>query len=298
MSGETFETITGMTPQEVEEGIKGFGDYLKETIKDHIPSLLEFGIRCLLALVIFLIGRSIIRWVRKRVHNSFVKKDADIGTVHFTDSLLKAVLYLLLVLAIAANLGVELSSITVIFASAGVGVTLALQESLSNLAGGVFLLLLKPFKVGDYIIESTNNMAGTVQDIRLFYTTLSTMDSRLVVIPNGQLMSNSLTNISANEERQLDLKIQISYSSDLKKAKQVIEEILKADERILNDRDLYVFVDKLDEHAVVLGARAWAKRSDYFHALWDIQEAIKLAFDDAGIVNPFHQVMVSRQYPL
>lgn len=292
MSDETFEAITGLTPQEVGQGVKGFGSYLKETITDYIPVLFEFGVRCLAAFIIFLIGRSIIRWTRGKVRHSFEKRDADIGTMKFTDSLLRAVMYLVLLLLIAANLGLELSSITVVFASAGVGITLALQESLSNLAGGILILILKPFKVGDYIIESTNKMEGTVQEIRLFFTTLSTLDSRLVVIPNGKLTSSILTNISANEERRLDLKIHISYSSDLRKAKQVIEQILRTDERILTNRELYVFVDKLGEHAVVLGARAWAKESDYFHVLWDIQETIKLTFDEEGIVIPFNQVTV------
>lgn len=292
MSDETIETITGFTPQEIEQGVKGLGDTLRETIKDHIPVLFEFGVRCLVAFIIFIIGRLMIRWIRGRVRRSFEKRDADVGAMKFTDSLVKAVLYLILLLLVAANLGVELSSVTVLFASAGVGITLALQESLSNLAGGIMILLLKPFKVGDYIIESTNKMEGTVQEIRLFHTMLWTLDSRLVVIPNGQLMNNSLTNITANEERQLDLKIQISYSSDLRKAKEVIEGILRRDPRILEDRDVYVFVDSLGEHAVVLGARAWAKKADYFRVRWDVQEAVKLTFDEVGIVIPFNQVTV------
>ena len=289
---EIFKTITGFTLHEVQHGIKNIGNYLMESIKNHLPALFEFGVRCLVAILIFVVGRSIIRWVRRRVRHSFEKKETDIGVMHFTDSLLKAILYLMLFLVITANMGIELSSVAVIFASAGVGITLALQESLSNLAGGIFLLALKPFKVGDYIIESTNGMEGTVQDIQLFYTILSTLDSREVIIPNGQLMSNSLTNISGIEERQLDLKIQISYKSDLKKAKQIIEQIFRADERILDDKDIYVFVSKLGEHAVVLGARGWAKRQDYFHTLWDVQEKIKLAFDEEGIVIPFNQFTV------
>lgn len=112
------------------------------------------------------------------------------------------------------------------------------------------------------------------------------------MIPNGQLTSNSLTNVTANEERQLDLKIQISYESDLRKAKRIVERILRNDPRVLDDRDVYVFVDKLGEHAVILGARAWAKKSDYLHALWDIQEAVKLAFDSGGITIPYNQVRV------
>ena len=281
-----------MMPQEVEQGLKNIGDYLKETLTDHIPVLIEVGVKCLIAFLIFMIGRSIIRWIRGRVYRSFAKKGADISAMKFTDSLLKVLMHFMLLLVIAANVGIELSSVTVVFASASVGITLALQESLSNFAGGVFILLLKPFKVGDYIIESTNNMEGTVQEIQLFYTMLWTLDSKLVVIPNGQLAGSSLTNVSANEERQLDLKIQISYNSDLRKAKQVIEQILREDERILKGRDLYVFISKLGEYAVILGARAWAKKSDYFRAMWDIQERIKLTFDEEGIVIPFNQVGV------
>ena len=292
MPEETLETLTDLARQEIEQEVKSFGDQLQAIIIDNFPALFGFGIRFLAALLIFIVGRYIIRWIRGRLLRSFEKKNADIGVMKFTDSLMKVLMYLVLLFMVAANLGIELSSITVIFASAGVGITLALQESLSNLAGGVQILLLKLFKVGDYIIESTNKMEGTVQEIQLFYTMLCTLDSRLVVIPNGQLTSNSLTNVSANEERQLDLKIQISYDSDLRKAKQVIERILREDERILDDRVLYVFVDNLGESAVVLGARAWAKKSDYFHVLWDIQETIKLTFDEEGITIPFNQVTV------
>lgn len=292
MSEETLETLTDLARQEIEQEVKSFGDQLQAVIIDNFPALFGYGLKLLTALLIFIVGRYIIRWIRGRTRRSFEKKNADIGVMKFTDSLMKVLMYLVLLLMVAANLGIELSSITVIFASAGVGITLALQESLSNLAGGVQILLLKLFKVGDYIIESTNKMEGTVQEIQLFYTMLCTLDSRLVVIPNGQLTSNSLTNVSANEERQLDLKIQISYDSDLRKAKQVIERILREDERILDDRVLYVFVDNLGESAVVLGARAWAKKSDYFHALWDIQETIKLTFDEEGITIPFNQVTV------
>lgn len=292
MPDNTLETLTDLARQEIEQEVKSLGDQVQEAIIDHFPALFEFGARFLTALLIFVVGRSVIGWLRRRVRHSFEKKKADIGVMKFTDSLIKVLMYLALLLMAAANMGIELSSITVFFASAGVGITLALQESLSNLAGGVFILLLKLFKVGDYIIESTNKMEGTVQEIQLFYTVLCTLDSRLVVIPNGQLTSNSLTNISAKEERQLDLKIQISYDSDLRKAKQVIERILREDKHILDNRDLYVFVDNLGESAVVLGARAWAKKSDYFHALWNIQETIKLAFDEEGIIIPFNQVTV------
>lgn len=292
MPEETLDALAGLTPQELEQGVKSIGEQLQAAVANHIPALFEFGVRCLVAFLIYIAGRSIIGWVRRRVRHSFEKENADVSALKFTDSLVKVLLYLVLLLVVAANLGIELSSITVLFASAGVGITLALQESLSNLAGGVFILLLKPFKVGDYIIESTTNIEGTVHEIQLFYTMLWTLDSRLVVIPNGHLTSNILTNVTANEERQLDLKIQISYESDLKQAKRIVERILRNDPRVLNDRDVYVFVDKLGDHAVILGARAWAKKTDYLCTLWDVQEKIKLAFDSGGIVIPYNQVTV------
>lgn len=287
-TGEIIQETAEQSLQEVGENVSSIVQYFQE----HIPNIVDFGIRCLVALAIFFVGRFLIKWIRKRVKHSFERTNADKGVAQFTDSFLKFALYLFLILVVAANLGINLSSITVLFASAGVGISLALQESLSNLAGGVLILLTKPFVVGDYIIEDTNHNEGTVKEIQIFYTKLTTVDNRTVVIPNGTLANGSLTNVTDKDERQLDLKIGISYQSDLKKAKLLIEHLLTEHQGILKDKGYKVFVDSLGDSAVILGVRAWVKTEEYWDIRWNLLEQIKLTFDSEGIEIPFNQLTV------
>ena len=153
---------------EVSQNMSQFNSY----IQGHIPDFINFGIKALIAVIIFLIGRFLIKWIRRSVQYSFQRKSADTGVAQFVDSMLKFGLYVLLLIIVAGNLGIELSSITVLFASAGVGISLALQGVLTNFAGGVLILMLRPFTVGDYIIEDTNRNEGTVKEIKIFYTKL------------------------------------------------------------------------------------------------------------------------------
>ena len=287
-TGEIIQETAEQSLQEVGENVSSIVQYFQE----HIPNIVDFGIRCLVALAIFFVGRFLIKWIRKRVKHSCERTNADKGVAQFTDSFLKFALYLFLILVVAANLGINLSSITVLFASAGVGISLALQESLSNLAGGVLILLTKPFVVGDYIIENTNHNEGTVKEIQIFYTKLTTVDNRTVVIPNGTLANGSLTNVTDKDERQLDLKIGISYQSDLKKAKLLTEHLLTEHQGILKDKGYKVFVDSLGDSAVILGVRAWVKTEEYWDIRWNLLEQIKLTFDSEGIEIPFNQLTV------
>ena len=169
---------------------------------------------------------------------------------------------------------------------------LALQGSLSNFAGGVLILLLKPFEVGDYIIEDTNKNEGTVKEIQIFYTKLSTIDNKTIVIPNGILTNNSLTNATAKAERRLDLKVGITYEADLKKAKAVIEKVLMDDSCVIKDEEINVFVDELAENAVIIGARGWVKNEEFWETKWRVLEEIKLQLDAAGVDIAYPQVTV------
>lgn len=263
--------------------------------ENHLPDLIGFGIKVLLAFVVFFVGRIIIRWIQKLVIHSLQRTNADKGVIQFVDSVLKVSLYALLIFTIATKLGVESSSVAALIASGGVAIGLALQGSLSNFAGGVLILLLKPFVVGDYIIENADKNEGTVKEIQIFYTKLSTVDNKTIVIPNGALANNSLTNVTARPERQLDLKVGISYSADLKKAKTLIEELLKEDGCIIQDEEIKVFVDSLGESAVVLGLRAWVKTEEYWSTRWRLLEEIKLTFDREEIEIPYHQITVHMQ---
>lgn len=285
---EIIQESAETSVNEVQAEVNGFVQYLQ----DHIPDMVSFGIRLAVALLIFIIGRFIIQLIRKSVKHSIERSSVDTGVAQFTDSLLKFGLYVLLIMIVAGNLGIEVSSITALFAAAGVGISLALQGTLSNLAGGVQILFLKPFVVGDYIIEDTNKNEGTVKEIKVFYTKLSTLDNKTIVIPNGILTGNSLTNVTAKAERQLDLKVGISYQSDLKKAKDTLEKLIQRNPNIIHEEEWKVFVDSLGDSAVILGVRAWVKTDEYWPTRWKILEEIKLSFDEEGIEIPYNQMTV------
>ncbi len=276
---------------EVTENMSQFSNYIQE----HIPNLINLGIKIIIAIIIFMIGRVIIKWIRKSIRYSFQVKETDAGIATFVDSMVKFGLYILLIIIIAGNLGIELSSITVLFASAGVGVSLALQDFITNFAGGIMILLLRPFTVGDYIIEDTNKNEGTVKEIKIFYTKLMTIENKVIVIPNGKLMNNSLTNVTERDERRLDLKVGISYESDLKKAKEILERLLLSHKDILTNEDWKVFVDSLADSSVVLGIRAYVKMEKYWDTRWELLEQIKLTFDEEEIEIPYNQLTVHMQ---
>lgn len=276
---------------EMTENMSQFSNYIQE----HIPNLINLGIKIIIAIIIFMIGRVIIKWIRKSIRYSFQVKETDAGIATFVDSMVKFGLYILLIIIIAGNLGIELSSITVLFASAGVGVSLALQDFITNFAGGIMILLLRPFTVGDYIIEDTNKNEGTVKEIKIFYTKLMTIENKVIVIPNGKLMNNSLTNVTERDERRLDLKVGISYESDLKKAKEILERLLLSHKDILTNEDWKVFVDSLADSSVVLGIRAYVKMEKYWDTRWELLEQIKLTFDEEGIEIPYNQLTVHMQ---
>lgn len=262
-------------------------------VQDNIPNIIEFGIKVILALVFFFLGSKVIKWIRKIVHRSFERTNVDAGVAQFVDSMIKFGLYALLIFMIATNFGIESSSIAALIASAGVAVGLALQGSLSNFAGGILILLLKPFAVGDYIVVTQEGIEGTVKEIQIFYTKLATVDNQTVVVPNSILTSNSLTNVTARPERQLDLKVGIGYDSDLKKAKKLIEDMLYSDSSVIQDEDIKVFVDSLGASAVVIGLRAWVKTEEYWATRWRLMEQIKLTFDAEGIEIPYNQLTVN-----
>ena len=265
---------------------------LAEYVGGKIPGLIDFGVGVVLALVVFFIGTKIIKWIRKLIRISMDKGNVDKGVSQFVDSLVKFALYAILIFSIGSKFGLDTTSVAAALASCGVAIGLALQGSLSNFAGGVLILLLKPFVVGDYIIEDNKGREGTVKEIQLFYTKLLTVDNKTVIIPNGSLANTSLTNVTAQDKRRLDLSVGISYDADLKKAKQLIEDLLCKDEDIMQSEGVTVFVDSLGDSAVMIGARGWVKKEAYWTAKWRLTENIKLTLDEHGIEIPFNQLVV------
>lgn len=254
--------------------------------------LLDIGVRILLAALTLIIGLQIVKLVRKFVKNVLTKAEAEVGVVQFLDSFLRIALYVILGFIIAAGFGVDAASIVAILGSAGVAVGLALQGSLSNLAGGVLILILKPFKVGDYIKEDSAGNEGTVSEIQMFYTKLRTPDNRTIILPNGTLANTSLTNATQTDKRRIDIKVGISYNADIKIAKEVLRGVMDRETAILTGQDKMVYVDELGESAVVMGLRCWVKKEDYWGVKWRLTEEVKYALDENGISIPYPQMEV------
>ena len=177
--------------------------------------------------------------------------------------------------------------------AAGLTVGLALQGSLSNFAGGVLILLFKPFVIGDYIKEDSHGNEGTVTGIDLFYTKILTIDNKAIVIPNGTLANASLTNYTAQEKRRIDLQVGISYDSDIKLAKKVLSDVIDSTDGILRDEEISIFVDSLDESQITMGTRVWVPTDSYWPIRWQLLESYKEALDANGIEIPFNQLSVT-----
>lgn len=265
---------------------------IQKFIQDKGPAVLGFAINVLMALVVFWIGHKLISWIRKLVRSSMERANSDTGARQFIDSFLKYALHVLLLVAIINGLGVESTSIAALVASGGVAIGLALQGSLSNLAGGMLILFLRPFVVGDYIIEDAHGNEGTVKEIQIFYTKLATVDNKTIVIPNGTLANTSLTNVTDKDYRQLDLRVDISYDADIREAKHLLQDILRDDENVIQEMEHNVFVDSLGESSVVLGVRAWVKTEEYWATRWRMLETIKLTMDANHIEIPYKQMKV------
>ena len=284
MSEELQSELTQMTEQ-----ISRTQEYLDR----YLPSVISFGLRLVLAVIAFLIGSRVIKILRKIVRRSMERAGADVGVIQFLDSLLKVMLYFILIMLLASGFGVDTTSVMALVGSAGLTVGLAFQGSLSNFAGGVLILLIKPFRVGDYIIYVNDNLEGTVSEIQMLYTILLTVDNRRVVIPNGVLSNNSLVNVSAQDKRRLDIDVGIGYSSDLKLARDLCEGLIDENEKILKEEEHLVVVDSLADSAVMLKLRFWVRPEDYWTTKWKITEDVKLLFDANGIEIPYNQMDVN-----
>lgn len=295
MDGEvTMQQDTAVGFEELGEGLKELQGMDSQAFLDMargwIPGIINFGIQLLIAVLIFLIGRKLIRIIQKMLRRSFERANMEIGVVKFLHSLTGFCLNGILIFIIAGQIGVDSASIVALLGSAGLALGLALQGSLANFAGSILILIMKPFKVGDYIVSS--EAEGTVSVIGLVYTTLMTIDNKSITIPNGILSNITVTNVTAMDKRRLDLTVRISYSADLKKAKEVLGEIYRTHPNIKTDEELSVYVDSLAESFVILGAKGWVAAPDYWPTKWDIIEKIKLSFDDAGIQIPHNQMDV------
>lgn len=286
---ENSELMEGIT--EIAEGNLKPG--VIEVFLEELPSkALNLGVKVLLCVLLFLIGVRLISLFRKMLQRSMQRAGAEEGVRSFVDSFVKAALYVLLIFMMLSWFGVDTASIVALVGSAGVAIGLAIQGSLSNLAGGVLIMLLKPFKVGDFIKEDTHGNMGTVTEIQIFYTRLSTIDNQVVILPNGSLANTSLTNASGNKDRRMDVQVGISYGADLKRAKEVLFSLLEENKKVLKEREYRVFVEELADSAVILNMRCYFAQEDFWEEKWRMTEEAKLALDAAGIEIAYPQLDV------
>lgn len=251
---------------------------------------MDNGVKLLLALLLLVVGLWVIRRIVAVVTAALERGPADITLTRFFTSVTSIGLKTLLFISVISTLGVATTSFVAALGAAGLAVGLALQGSLSNFAGGVLILLFRPFRIGDYI--EGQGVGGTVRDIQIFHTHLTTSDNKRVVVPNGPLANNNITNYSAEPTRRVDFVFGIGYSDDLRQAKAVLERLFEADARVLSDPELLVVVSNLGASSVDLTVRAWVNKDDYWPLKFDLTEQVKLAFDAEGISIPFPQTDV------
>lgn len=263
----------------------------KEMFERYVPVACDYLLRIALVFVIFFGGRKLIKKIVSLCDQALKRHGMEVTVRRFFCNVINALGYICMLGILLQTVGLTATSLTALVASAGVAVGLALQGSLSNFAGGVLILLMKPFVIGDYIVQG--NTEGTVKEIGLVYTELITADNRLIVIPNGTLIDSSIVNVTATGKRRLELSVGIGYKSDLKKAKEVLIRLGENDPARDPENPVNVFVSDLAESSVNLGLHVWVSSSEYWNAKWRLTENIKLAFDEEGIEIPFKQVEIS-----
>ena len=259
-------------------------------LEELIPFLFGFGKKILAVLVFVFIARKLIVWLKKVLEKTFARSEVDEGVSKFLLSLTNISLNVVTVIVAVNMFGIATGSITAILGSLGVTLGLALQGSLSNLFGGILILIMKPFKMGDYIIAGTDE--GTVEGIDVFYTKLLTIDNRKIVIPNGNLASQSIVNATNEEVRRLDIKIPINYSENIGRVKDILWNIVKDEEMVLKEPEALVVVGELGTSAIVMEIRTWTKTEDFWPLKWKLQERIKEEFDKHHIEIQVNQLEV------
>ncbi len=270
------------------EDLSVFQKYLQ----DALPTVISFALSVVGAVIVYVIGARIIKLLRRLLKRMLQRHSVDEGVQQFLDAIAKFAGYFVLVLMILGFFGITTASVVAVLGSAGLTLGLALQGSLSNFAGGVLILMLKPFLVGDYIIEETGKNEGYVHEISIFYTTLRTFDGTLIVIPNGTLANNSITNLTKSGKRRLDIIVDVAYGADLMLAKQILLNIARQSSCRMEEPEPSVVVSELAESSVKLRVFVWTTPEEYWKELWQLNEQIKLEFDKAGIEIAFPQLDV------
>ncbi len=268
----------------------GLSEKLDNVLDSLVAFATDFAMKLVAALFVLIIGKCIIKWALKVIRNSKVAKKADPSVARFLFNALSITLNILLVISVIAILGVPMTSVITLLASAGVAIGLALQGALSNLAGGIMILIFRPFRLDDYI--EVGSFGGTVKDIGIFYTTLHTGDNRTVTIPNGTVMSEEIVNYSVNATRRVDLVFSVAYGTDVERVCSILLEEAGKHELTLKDPAPFARLTKQNESSLDFTLRVWAKKDDYWTVHFDLLESLNKRFVEEGIEIPFPQLDV------
>lgn len=267
------------------------GEMVNDFIAKALNTCIDLGGRILAALLIFIIGKIIINWLNKLFAKALEKRKVDASIQSFLKSIVNITLLVLLFLAVIGKLGIELTSFAALLASAGVAIGMALSGNLSNFAGGVIILVFRPYKVGDYI-EASTGASGTVTDIQIFHTVLTTPDNRVVFAPNGAMSGAVVTNYSRKDIRRVDFSFGVEYGTDFKQAQAILMEVINKDSRILKDPAPFVEVGALASSSVNITVRVWVNAADYWNVNFDMNKNVYATFNAKGISFPFPQLTV------
>ena len=266
-------------------------EMVNEFIAKALNASIDLGGRILAALIIFIIGKILVNWANKLFAKMLEKRKVEPSIQSFLKSIVNITLLVLLFLAVIGKLGIELTSFAALLASAGVAVGMALSGNLSNFAGGVIILVFRPYKVGDYI-EASTGAAGTVTDIQIFHTVLTTPDNKVVFAPNGAMSGAVVTNYSRKDTRRVDFLFGVEYGTDFNQAKSIIMEVINKDSRILKDPAPFVELGALADSSVNITVRVWVNAADYWAVNFDMNKNVYATFNEKGISFPFTQLTV------
>lgn len=266
--------------------------FLEEQMRRAGQWLMSKAGMVLLALICLVIGLRLVKWIMKVVRKSFGKSKSDPTVASFLGSIISILLYILVFITVISIMGIQVTSFVTLLGTAGVAIGLAVQGSLSNFAGGVLILILKPFVIGDYIKEDTHGNEGTVISIDIFYTRIRTFDGKVVVIPNGTLSNTSLTNLTKQEKRRIDLVVPVEYDADLRNVKKVLQDVVTSEPMVLQEEPIDIALDEFGDSALTVLVHVWVPTDAYWKTKWNLMEHIKLAFDAEKICIPFNQLDV------
>ncbi len=290
MDSRIFMALSTVSEKTKEAEAFFSADNIKKVFSQVLDWSVDKLLQIVVAVVVYKIGKQVIKWLIKICSKALERAGFDVGVIKFINSVVKIGSYCVIFLVILDILGFQTASLIAVFGSAALAVSMSLQGSLSNFAGGILIMIFRPFKVGDYIISGS--CEGTVSSIDMLYTKLKTADNRVIMMPNGTLSNSNIVNVGAEGVRRLDMQIGISYGSDVTKAKELLRDIVTNYPSVDKSREISVVVKSLDASCVTIETRAWVSQEAYWDTKFILFEKFKQVFDENGIEIPYNQLDV------